>query len=128
MNVWTEAVDDLVVGDVRLYSTNSVPARPTYPYVVFSVIDGRGDALTLDGSPGLRWGIVAVQCFSRTLDGASDAMGVVRDALEGRRLDAPGFDCTPLTLPIDPAINRDPDDDGVVGITAAFTFTATKEA
>jgi len=111
----------------RLYALNSVPASPTYPYGAYSATLGRGDAYTLDVSHGLRWGRVTVQTFGRTADSALTRMDEAVAALLDQRLTIAGYQCGPLALELDPAVTRDPDDTGVVGVTATFTFTATKE-
>jgi hypothetical protein len=110
----------------RLQPLNGVTNK-TYPYGVYSATFGRGDAYTLDVSHGLRWGRVVVQTFGKTADSALDLMDKVTTALLDKRLAITGYSCGPLVLEVDPAIVRDPDDTGVVGVTATFTFTATKE-
>jgi hypothetical protein len=112
----------------RLYAMNSVPASPSYPYGSYSATFGRGDAYTLDVSHGLRWGRVTVQTFGRTADSALSRMDEVVAALLDQRLTITGYSGGPLVLELDPAVTRDPDDNGVVGVTATFTFTATKES
>lgn len=124
----TEAVTALASGVARLYVMNAVPADPTYPYGVQAAVLGGGDAYTLDSRAGLRHGLVSVQTFGRTANSATDLMEQVVSALLDRSLDVADWDCTPLRAGLDqPAITRDPDDDGVVTVTLPFTFTATKE-
>lgn len=116
----------------RLYPLNSVPAKPAYPYGSFSGSLGRGAAYTLDQSHGVRHGSVTFQTFGKTAASALDLMEKVTVDL----LDLPlpmtaeldGYETTPLKASFEaPAINRDPDDHGVVTATQRFTFTATKE-
>lgn len=111
----------------RLYALNSVPAAPGYPYGVYSAALGRGDAYTADESHGLRWAGVTFQTFGKTAASALDHMEKVTTALLDVRLTVDGEQTTPLKASLDsPAVNRDPDDNGVV--TATQHFTATKEA
>lgn len=109
----------------RVYRRLGVPASPTYPYLVLAVTPGRGDTYTLDGSPGVRWGLVTVQAFGRSDEGAQAAASAATAALLGHRLDVPGWETTPCRLALDPTPTEDPDDAGVAGLTLAITFTAT---
>lgn len=111
----------------RLYPVNGVPATPTYPYGVYSATLGRGDAYTLDSQHGTRWGRVTVQTFGTIADAALDHMDKVTALLLDKRLTITGHRATPMRSELDPAIVRDPDDNGVVGVTAVLTFTATEE-
>lgn len=122
MTVYMQAVATATAGVPRLYALNSVPASPTYPYGVFTAGIGGGEGYTLDGSvPGLRLGAVTLQTFGKTADAAFDHMEKALAVLMGLRL-ASG--CTPLQTGLDrPAINRDPDDNGVVTLTMPLTFT-----
>lgn len=110
----------------RLQPLNGVVDK-TYPYGVYSATFGRGDAYTLDVSHGLRWGRVVIQTFGKTADSALTRMDEVVALLLDKRLTIAGYSAGPLVLELDPAVTRDPDDTGVVGVTATFTFTATKE-
>lgn len=110
----------------RLYALNSVPASPTHPYGSYSASLGRGDSYTLTDE-GIRWGRVTVQTFGKTATSALLLAEQARAALVGVALDIAGYDTTPCRSELDPAIVRDPDTAGVVGVTATFTFTATKE-
>jgi hypothetical protein len=127
MTALMDAVATATAPVPRLYPLNGVPANPAYPYGVYSAALGRGDAYTLDVSHGLRWGRVTVQTFGRTADAALDHMDKVIAAVLDKRLSITGYGSGPLVSELDPAVTRDPDDTGVVGVTAAFTFTATKE-
>lgn len=110
----------------RLYPVNSVPADPTYPYGVYSAGVGRGETYTLDAAHGLRWLGATFQTFGKTAASALTHMESVTDALLDRRLTVGSSTTTPLQASLDsPAINRDPNDNGVV--TATQHFTATKE-
>lgn len=111
----------------RLYGLNSVPASPAYPYGSYSASLGRGDTYLLDSSEGVRWGRVTVQTFGRTATSALAKAEEVRTALVGTALAIDSYSTTPCRSELDPAIVRDPDDSGVVAVTATYTFTATKE-
>lgn len=120
----------LATADVaRVYPVNQVPIEPQYPYAAYSASLGRGDSYTLDSREGVRWGRVVVQVFSKT-DAALDAKyEQIRAALDGTSLAITGYETTPCRAELDPTpVDRDPDDAGVIGVTATFTFTATKEA
>jgi hypothetical protein len=119
-----DAVATATAAVQRLYRLNSVPASPVYPYGSFSASMGRGGAYTLDGDEGLRWGRVVVQTFGRTADSAVDHAEQIRAALAGTRLTLSGFETTACRAELDPAVTRDPDDSGVVGVTTTYTFTA----
>lgn len=127
MTALMDAVATATAAVPRLYALNSVPASPTYPYGSYSAVLGRGDTYTLEANYGVRWGRVTVQTFGRTADSALDLMDKVVAALLDKRLTIVGYNGGPLVADLDPAVTRDPDDTGVVGVTAAFTFTATKE-
>lgn len=119
-----DAVATAAAAVPRLYRINSVPGAPTYPYGSFSASLGRGGAYDLTGDEGLRWGRIVVQTFGRTADSAVDLAEQVRTALVEKRLAMTGFETTACRAELDPAVTRDPDDNGVVGVTATFTFTA----
>lgn len=112
----------------RLYPLGSVPASPTYPYGVYSGSMGRGDGYSLDATYGVRYGRIVVQTFGKVGAAAEDHMDKVVAALLDRTLTIAGFNPSPCLLELDPVMTRDPDDTGVVGLTASFTFTATKES
>lgn len=109
----------------RLQPINGVQDK-TYPYGVYSATLGRGDSYGLDSSEGVRWGRVVVQTFGRTGTSALAKAEEVRAALVGLRLDIDGYETTPVRAELDPVVTRDPDDAGVVNVTATYTFTATQ--
>lgn len=122
-----EAVATTTAAVPRLYALGSVPAKPAFPYGVYSAVLGRGDAYTLDSTSGRRTGAVTVQTFGRTTDSTSDHMEKVVAHLLDVALDLP--DCTPLRAVFDtPRVVRDPDDNGVVSATQQFTFNVSKES
>ena len=122
-----QAVDTATADVPRLYPLNGVPTGPDYPYGTYSAILGRGDTYTLS-TEGIRWGRVVVQTFAHTAEKALELAETVRTALVGTALDITGWSTTPCRAELDPNAVRDPDDQGVVGVTATYTFTATKEA
>lgn len=124
MTALIDAVATATAGVARLYPLNGVPALPTYPYGTYSASLGGGDGYDLSASHGLRHGEVVVQTFGKTLDSAAELLEQCIDALLDLRLVSGG---TPLRASLDqPAINRDPNDNGVVTATMPFTFA--KEA
>lgn len=112
----------------RLYPLNEVPKNPTYPYGTYAASLGRGDTYLLDSTEGVRWGRVVVQTFGEDVNGALAKAEAARAALVGTALTVVGYRTTPLRSELDPQVVRDPDTRGVVGVTATYIFTATKEA
>lgn len=110
----------------RLYPLNEVPAKPTYPYGTYSAAMGRGDTYTLDDEEGVRWLRVVVQTFGKTATSALGKAEAATSALKGTRLAVDGYETTRLRVELDPAVTRDPDDKGVVGVTTTLTATATR--
>lgn len=135
MTALLDAVEDATAGVTRLYQLGIArdamveddKGNVKYPYAVMSAVMGRGDVYMNEGSAGIRHGRITVQTFGRTADSALTLMESCVDALADRVLEVDGWDCTPIRLELDPQVNRDPDDQGVVGVTAALTFTATEE-
>lgn len=122
-----EAVATATAAVPRLYPVNKVPRAVEFPYGVYSAVLGSGYAYTLDSVHGLRYGGVTVQTFDHDPEGALDHMEKVTGALLDVALDLP--DCTPLRAAFEtPRVVRDPDDNGVIGATQQFTFTAGKES
>ena len=121
-----DAVEAAAASVARLYALNSVPPKPTYPYGVYSATLGRGDSYTLDGREGVRHGRVVVQTFGRTAASALAKAEEARAALVGKRLAITDYECTPIRAELDPQVVRDPDDQGVVGVTATYRFVATE--
>jgi hypothetical protein len=118
------AVGSTTASVARRYPTNSVPATPTYPYLVYSVAGDRGDGYTLDSRHGFRWYRIILQSFGKTLASALETDGAAVGDLLDERLTVTGFDTRPTRMEIASAIVRDPDNQGVVGVTTTLTFTA----
>lgn len=125
MTALGDAVATATVSVPRLYQLNSVPASPVYPYGSYFAMFGRGDTYTLDARYGVRWGRLVFQSFGRTADSATTHAEAIIAALLDVRLSPTGYVCGPCRLELDPAVTRDPDDTGVVGVTTTLTFTAT---
>lgn len=126
----TDAMDAVAAATATVPRTqplNGITDK-TYPYSSYSATLGRGDTYTLDSREGIRWGRVVVQTFGKTATSALATAEKVRAALVGTALDITGYSATPLRSELDPTVARDPDDSGVVGVTATYIFTATKEA
>lgn len=128
MTTFLDAVGAATASVVRRYPTNGVPASPVYPYLVYSVAGDRAEGYTLDSRHGFRFYRVILQSFGKTLAAALD----IDDKAVGDLLDVSlavdGYSTTPCRLELASAIVRDPDAQGVVGVTTTLTFTATKEA
>jgi hypothetical protein len=88
---------------------------------------GRGDAYTLDAHHGLRWGRITAQTFGKTVDSALALMETVSDSLLDVALPIAGYTATGCRAELEPRPIRDPDDAGVIAVTATWTFTAIKE-
>lgn len=133
MSTVLAATATVLVPVPRMIPLNGTPAKGAdgkviYPYGVFSGSMGRGDQYALDATYGIRYGRVVVQTFGKTAEAAEDHMDKVVAELLDQTLTIAGFDASPCQLELDPVMTRDPDDAGVVGLTASFTFTATKES
>lgn len=130
MSTVMEAVAAAAADTGRLYEINGVPSPipPTlYPYCVYSASLGRGDVYLLDSSEGVRWGRITHQAFGKSADSALAKAEAFRDAVVGVSLDVTGYATTAVRSELDPAIVRDPDNQGVVAVTSTYIFTATKE-
>jgi hypothetical protein len=125
MTTLVEAVATATAALSRVYATNAVPPTPTYPYSVYSATLGRGDTYALDSTAGVRWGRIVWQSFGKTLQAALDQNDRAVAALLDVRLTVTGYSLTPCRMELDPAVTRDPDANGVVGVTTTLTFTAT---
>ena len=115
------------VGRAAPLSDQRSPASPTYPYLVYSVAGDRGDGYTLDSRRGFRWYRIVLQSFGKTLASALETDAAAVDDLLDVPLAVSGFETRPSRMEIASAIVRDPDNQGVVGVTTTLTFTA-KEA
>lgn len=114
-------------GVTRLYNQNAVPASPAYPYQTIAVTPDRTDVYTLEATHSIRTYRIVLQSASRTIAGALDVDEIATLALLDKRLVVDGYDCTPCRIELGSAMNRDPDDNGVLVVTTTLTFTATKE-
>lgn len=131
------AVSQVLSGSMparRVYPVGSVPKKPKgsdagyYPYSVVGVTSDAAGNYTLDAHHGTRNYRIWVQSFGKTAESAL-AYDAVADAnLLDQSLDVDGFDCGPIRVQVGGSMTRDPDDEGVVGVTSAYIFTTTKEA
>lgn len=116
----------------RFYALGEVPDKPKFPYGVYGVTQGRGDAYTLDSARGMRHGLATLQTFGVTADSALTLMDQVADLLLDRSLVADDVETTPLRGAFNnPVVVRegDPLNAGVIGVIFPMTFLATpKEA
>lgn len=124
------AVSEALPQDLRVYEINKVPAKPTYPYVVWSIADDRPTGYRLDARHGLRFYRFTWQSFGKSLASARAVDRAVTDAVLDETFDVEGYDCAPCYAGVDSIFGtpiRDADDQGVIGLTSSLTFTATKE-
>lgn len=111
----------------RVYTFGAVPVSPVYPYSVVGASLADAGNYTLDAAHGTRNVRVTVQSFGKT-SAAALAYDAAADAnLLDQRLAVAGFECGPIRLQVTSPLLRDPDDEGVIGITSAYIFTTTKE-
>lgn len=123
-----EAVLDATADMQHVYKLGSVPAKPIPPYVVFSAQLVEDGTFTLDGSGSVRWVQIVAQTFGRTIDSVSAHSEAFRSALIDEWLTWDGYSAGPIAGELRPTPpTRDPDDGGVLGSTATYTATATKE-
>jgi hypothetical protein len=127
---FTAAVTDMVdavIPAARIYVTNAVPAEPVMPYTVLAVTPDRPMTYRLSASHGVRVYRIILQSFARSYDGALDYDGDATSVLLDKVPVVTGYSCGPCVIEIGSAMTRDPDDNGVIGITTTLTFSATKE-
>lgn len=124
MTVFMEAVASATADLRRVQPLGGVTDK-RYPYAVYSASLGSGDGYSLTARNGLRHGLVSVQTFGETTDGALTLMEAIANRLLDEVLAVDGWDLSPMTAQFrSPRVNRDPDDQGVVGATQAFSFVA----
>jgi hypothetical protein len=123
-----DAVAGATAGVQRNYELGKVPAKPDYPYSTYAATLGPADGYTLDSVGGLRQGEVLVQSFARTEGAASEQLEQVAACLLDQILSAAGWTTTPLRYALRPVVLRqsEPENAGVISITATFTFTASR--
>ena len=125
------AVSQVLSGSMperRVYPLGSVPASPSYPYSVVGVTPDLAGNYTLDATHGTRNYRIWVQSFGRTAESALAYNEVADTNLLDASLEVDGYDCGPIRVQVGGSMTRDPDDEGVVGVTSAYIFTTTKEA
>lgn len=111
----------------KVYPIGSVPASPGYPYSVIGVTSEAAENYTLDAHHGTRNYRIWVQSFGKTAESALAYNDAADANLLDQSLTVAGFDCGPIRVQVGAAMTRDPDDEGVVGVTSAYIFTTTKE-
>ena len=120
-----EAVADATASLARVQPVGGVTV-PTYPYAVYIVALGSGETYSLAAAHGVRMGMVSVQTFGKTADSALSLMESIAARQVDQRRGGDGGGPPPGTAAVRaPPGGRDPDDNGVVGVTQAFTFAAT---
>lgn len=127
MTPWNKAAVDALTaaGIKRVYPMGGVPASPTYAYVVVTVTRVTPGAYALAGGHGVITWRLTTQTFGRTTAEVEAVDSLAFDALQDRQL-LPLIECGPCDLQVSNA-TRDPDDDGVLGVTSSYLFTVTKE-
>lgn len=106
-------------GFQRVYPIGAVPATPGYPYVVIGYSPDAPLVRSLDGSSVMRRRFT-VQHFSRTADGLETVTTDSYALFDGQHLDLP--DSPLCEQEIATAVDRDPDDQGVLGSTHTYLF------
>lgn len=128
MSTLLTAVLQRLGGDsARTWALNKVPPSPEYPYRVVTVAPAEPYARTVAGGSS-RFQRITIQSFGRTLDGALEFDEEATGLLDGFFLIASGYDCGACQIELASAVNRDPDDKGVVGVTTTLKLSAPKEA
>lgn len=111
----------------RVVDTNDVTQRPTMPYTVVSVSPAQTGTTRGDATYGTRVWRIVTQSFGRTLDGVLTFDQLLSDGLINKRPVVTGYQCTACELEVSGTPLRDPDDDGVIGLTNTYTFNTTKD-
>jgi len=107
----------------RVYEPNKVPDKPAFPYGELSVAPYLPLVYTLDGGHGAHEYQIVFRAFARTAGAVNDYMTQALDLLLGAYLTADDGIYGPGRLELRPTIpTRDPDDNGVLGSIATFTF------
>jgi hypothetical protein len=117
-------LDDLVTlaedaGINRVYAIGSVPATPTYPYVVVGADTGTPGLRRVGGGSTRKERRVTVQVFGRTTGSVLNLADLADDAFEDKVLSA--LDGGPFSMrELQTGILRDPDDNGVLSILHTY--------
>lgn len=128
MTTLSGAVATATAAVPRVYEVGAVPKNPTYPYGVYSAQLLEDGGLMLDASEAVRWAQVVFQGFGKTAASAIDLTERFRTAVLGLMTSADGHSVGPFLSELRPTPPiRDPDDQGVLGVTTTLTATATKE-
>lgn len=110
----------------RVYEINKAEGAG-YPCVVWSIGPERPFGYTLDARSGPRLWRITWQIFAKQMQALLDWSDAMDALFLDRRLDAPGFDCGPMSGiavgSIHSALVRDPDDRGVIGLTTSLPFS-----
>lgn len=112
----------------RTYLMGSVPTSPVYPYAVVAAGFSRATTYTLDANYGVGDYRITTQSFGRTLVSAQATDDAARNALLDQWLTIPGLNTGPIRGQVLGAVVRDPDTQGVIGVTSTYLFTTTKES
>lgn len=120
MSAFSDAAKAQIAGGgiERVYKIGAVPSGATYPYITLACSFDGAEAYTLDADHGLGVRRLTTQAQSKTLDGAEDLDDKARAVLLDKRIGAFG----PGVMQVGGAVNRDPDDAGVITITSTYLF------
>ena len=110
-------------GVPRAYKPNEVPTNPAYPYSIVYVTRDLPGNYTLDGAHGTQDMRATVQSFDTDADGALDFDRMAVDALQDHAPAFAGYVTTPWRVQVGSAMVRDPDNQGVIGVTSSLLCT-----
>lgn len=129
MTALMDAVATATASLPRLYAAGEVPDKPEYPYGVYHVSLGRGDAYTLDSHHGTRHGRIVVQTAGRTANAAIDHANAAVDLLLDVALEDDEWSTTPCRVALHPVVVRetDPENTGIADVTTTLNFIATRK-
>lgn len=106
-------------GVARVYAENTVPAKPSYPYVVLGLSHGAPGAATSDGhSHVTRW--LTAKVYSRTVDQLTATSDQIDAAFNGRALPLDGSPVAEFLQANQ--MSRDADDNGVLGTVLTYRY------
>jgi len=112
-------------GVTRAYKPNEAPDNAPMPYSVVSVTRDLPGNYALTGAHGTETRRATVQSFDSDADGALDFDRMAVDALQDKVPAFSGFVCTPWRVQVGSALVRDPDNQGVIGVTTTLLCTVS---
>jgi hypothetical protein len=115
----------VAAGVPRVYKPNGVPTSPQMPYTVVTVTRETPGNYALTGEHGTWPRRATLQSFDTDADGALDFDRLATDALQDQIPAFTGLVCTPWRVQVGSALVRDPDNQGVVGVTTTLLCTTS---